>query len=107
MAIVTYDPEDHHEIIKCAWEKYPNFRGIVHASTTAVTPTSVTYLDQDGVSHRLEADSVVICGGMKAQRDEALAFYGSAPRFFMTGDCEKVANLQAGNRSAMGKVAQL
>lgn len=107
MAIVTYDPEDHHEIIKCAWEKYPNFHGIVHASTTAVTPTSVTYLDQDGVSHRLEADSVVICGGMKAQRDEALAFYGSAPRFFMTGDCEKVANLQAGNRSAMGKVAQL
>ena len=107
MAIVTYDPEDHHEIIKCAWEKYPNFCGIVHASTTAVTPTSVTYLDQDGVSHRLEADSVVICGGMKAQRDEALAFYGSAPRFFMTGDCEKVANLQAGNRSAMGKVAQL
>lgn len=107
MAIVTYDPEDHHEIIKCAWEKYPNFRGIVHASTTAVTPTSVTYLDQNGVSHRLEADSVVICGGMKAQRDEALAFYGSAPRFFMTGDCEKVANLQAGNRSAMGKVAQL
>lgn len=107
MAIVTYDPEDHHEIIKCAWEKYPNFRGIVHASTTAVTPTSVAYLDQDGVSHRLEADSVVICGGMKAQRDEALAFYGAAPRFFMTGDCEKVANLQAGNRSAMGKVAQL
>ena len=49
----------------------------------------------------------MICGGMKAQRDEALAFYGAAPRFFMTGDCEKVANLQAGNRSAMGKVAQL
>ena len=107
MAIVTYDPEDHHEIIKCAWEKYPSFHGIVHASTTAVTPTSVTYLDQDGVSQLLEADSVVICGGMKAQRDEALAFYGAAPRFFMTGDCEKVANLQAGNRSAMGKVAQL
>lgn len=107
MAIVTYDPEDYHEIIKCAWERYPNFHGIVHATATAATPTSVTYLDQDGVSHRLEADSVVICGGMKAQRDEALAFYGAAPRFFMTGDCEKVANLQAGNRSAMGKVAQL
>lgn len=51
--------------------------------------------------------TAVICGGMKAQRDEALAFYGAAPRFFMTGDCEKVANLQAGNRSAMGKVTQL
>ena len=107
MAIVTYDPKDHHEIIKCAWEKYPNFHSIVNASATAVTPTSVTYTDDQGVSHTLEADSVVICGGMNAQRDEALAFFGTADRFFMTGDCEKVANLQAGNRSAMGKVAQL
>ena len=41
------------------------------------------------------------------QREAALEFYGSTPRFFMTGDCEKVANLQVGNRSAMGKVAQL
>lgn len=46
---------------------------------------------------------MVICGGMKAQRDEALAFYGAAPRFFMTGDCEKVANLQAGNRLGHGQ----
>jgi hypothetical protein len=50
---------------------------------------------------------VVICGGMQSQREEALSFFGTADRFFITGDCEKVANLQAGNRSAMGKVAQL
>lgn len=107
MAIVTYDPVDGHEIIKCAWEKYPNFHAIVNATTTAVTPTAVTYTDKTGRSHTIEADSVVICGGMKAQRDAALTFYGTAPRFYMTGDCEKVANLQAGNRSAMGKVAQI
>ena len=107
MAIVTYDPDDHHEIIKCAWEKYPNFHSIVDAATQEVTATSVTYRDKEGVSHTIEADSVVICGGMKSQRDEAISFCGSAPRFFMTGDCEKVANLQAGNRSAMGKVAQI
>lgn len=107
MAIVTYDPKDYHEIIQCAWEKYPDFHSIVNATTTEVTEKTVCYTDENGVSHTLEADSVVICGGMKAQRDEALAFYGAVPRFFMTGDCEKVANLQAGNRSAMGKVAQL
>lgn len=107
MAIVTYDPEDYHEIIQCAWEKYPNFHSVVDATTTEVTSNSVTYRDKEGNLHTLEADSVVICGGMKAQRDQALRFYGSAPRFYMTGDCEKVANLQAGNRSAMGKVAQL
>ena len=107
MAIVTYDPVDHHEIIRCAWEKYPNFHSIVNATTTAVSEQSVTYTDEEGASHTLEADSVVICGGMKAQRDQALAFFGATPRFFMTGDCEKVANLQVGNRSAMGKVAQI
>lgn len=107
MAIVTYDPVDHHEIIKCAWEKYPSFHAVVNATTTAVTPTSVTYTDESGASHTIEADSVVICGGMNSQREQALAFYGTADRFFLTGDCEKVANLQAGNRSAMGKVAQL
>lgn len=103
MAIVTYDPKDYHEIIKCAWEKYPDFHSIVNATTTEVTEKTVCYTDENGVSHTLEADSVVICGGMKAQRDEALAFYGAAPRFFMTGDCEKVANLQAGNPLGHGQ----
>lgn len=107
MAIVTYDPVDQHEVIKAAWEKYPNFHSIVNANTTEVTASTVTYTDKDGNAHTIEADSVVICGGMKSQRDEALSFFGAAPRFFMTGDCEKVANLQAGNRSAMGKVAQV
>jgi NADPH-dependent 2,4-dienoyl-CoA reductase/sulfur reductase-like enzyme len=107
MAIITYDPEDYHEIIKCAWEKYDTFHSIVEANTTEVTANSVTYQDAQGESHTLAADSVVICGGMQAQRDEALSFFGTADRFFITGDCEKVANLQAGNRSAMGKVAQL
>ena len=107
MAIVTYDAEDYHEIMLPAWAKYPQFRDIVRVTTNEVTPNSVTYTDKAGVQHTLEADTVIICGGMKPQTDAALAFYGAAPRFFMTGDCEKVANLQVGNRSAMGKVAQI
>ncbi|MGI5971129.1 MAG: FAD-dependent oxidoreductase [Oscillospiraceae bacterium] len=107
MAIVTYDPVDKHEIMKCAWEKYPNFKWIVHATTTEVTPKTVTYKDKEGKLHNLEADTVIICGGMNARADEALRFYGCAPKFFMAGDCEKVANLHYGNRSAMGKVYQI
>ena len=107
MAIVTYDPDDYHEIIQPAWAKYPTFTGIARANTTEVTPTSVTYTDKAGESHTIEADTVVICGGMKSRQEEALSFFGTTPRFLMTGDCEKVANLQVGNRSAMGKVAQI
>ena len=107
MASCTYDPVDFHQIMKPAWAKYPGFKSITRASTTEVTENSVTYTDRYGATKTIEADSVVICGGMKSLRDEAIAFYGAAPRFFMTGDCEKVANLQVGNRSAMGKVAQI
>lgn len=107
MAIVTYDPVDKHEVIKCAWEKYDSFHAVVDVTTTGVTPKSVTYKRKDGTEAMLEADTVIICGGMNSCVDEALKFYGTAPKFFMTGDCEKVANLQAGNRSAMGKVYQI
>ena len=107
MAIVEFDPVDLHEIHKPAWAKYPDFHGVTNANTKEVTANSVTYQDPEGKLHTLYADNIVICGGMRALRDEALRFYGSAPRFLMTGDCEKVANLQAGNRSAMGKVAML
>ncbi len=107
MAIVTYDPIDKHEIIKCAWEKYDNFHSVVNATTTSVTPKSVTYNDLEGREMTIEADTVIICGGMNSCSDEALKFFGSAPKFFMSGDCEKVANLQNGNRSAMGKVYQI
>ena len=106
MAIIDYD-EYGMEIIKGAWEKYPNFHSIVKASVKNATPHSVTYTDELGEEHTLDADSVIICGGMESCREEANAFFGSAPRFMVVGDCDKVANLQAGNRAAMGRVAQL
>ena len=106
MAIIDYD-EYGMEIVKGAWEKYPNFHSIVNAATTDVTAKSVTYTDENGDSHTIEADTVVICGGMESRRAEANAFFGSAKRFMTVGDCDKVANLQVGNRAAMGRVAQL
>ena len=106
MAIIDFD-ETGREIIRPAWAKYPAFHSIVNAETTAVTPDSVTWTDADGASHTIQADTVVICGGMQSRRQEATAFANSAPRFFMAGDCEKVANLQVGNRAVMGRAVQL
>lgn len=106
MASVDYD-DFGGEIMHAAWESYPGFRSITNASTLEVTPRTVRYADEDGKEHTLEADTVVICGGMKANREQAAAFSGSATRVFMIGDCEKVANIQAGNRSALGRVSQL
>lgn len=106
MAIIDYD-EYGMEIVRGAWEKYPNFHSVVKANTTEVTAHNVTYTDENGESRTIEADTVVICGGMKSRSEEARAFFGAAPKFMMVGDCDKVANLQVGNRAAMGRVAQI
>lgn len=89
-----------------AWDAYDGLTHVENATVVAVTPTSVTYL-KDGVETTAVCDNVVICGGMRALLDEALAFSGSADKFFITGDAECVGNLQTGNYSALGKVVQI
>ena len=106
MAVVDYD-DFGNELMQAAWEVYPGFHSVTEATTTEVTANSVKYLDKDGQAHTLEADTVIICGGMNACRAEATAFYPVAPKVFMVGDCDKVGNLQSGNRSALGRVSQI
>ncbi len=89
-----------------AWDAYEGLTHVEEATVIAVTPTSVTYV-KNGEETTLSCDTVIICGGMNACLDEALSFYGSADRFFITGDAEKVGSLQTGNHSAMGKVMQI
>jgi len=60
----------------------------------------VYYTDKDGAEHAIEADTVVMCAGRVPREAEALAFYGSAPEFYMIGDCKKPASVQQGNRHA-------
>ena len=46
-----------------------------------------------------KAGSVVLAVGLSSRRDEALAFYGSAKRFHMIGDCETVGSVRECTRS--------
>ena len=72
---------------------------ILEANTTAVTGTSVTYTDRDGISRTIEADSVIMSSGSTARQREALAYAGCAPTFRLLGDCNHVSNMQAAIRS--------
>ena len=72
---------------------------ILEANTTAVTGTSVTYTDRDGISRTIEADSVIMSSGSIARQREALAYAGCAPTFRLLGDCNHVSNMQAAIRS--------
>ena len=90
-----------------AWNALPTFHGVTGARVTGITPEGVSYVDADGAEHTIPADSVVISAGMKSRREEALAFYGSADRFYLIGDCDRPATVQQAMRSAFATASQI
>lgn len=107
MAFVGPDPETGKTGMRPAWEKYDNLKGIVSVTTKKVEGTKVTYVDAGGAEHTIEADSVVLCGGMNPCIDEALAFADTAAQFFVIGDANGCGNLQRCNRDAFSKASQI
>ena len=89
----------YRSMFQAAWEAIPTFHYVLNASAKAITGDSVVYTDADGVEHALPADSVILSVGMRANSDEALAFYGTAPHFYMLGDCVKPGTIQTTNRN--------
>ncbi len=90
----------YRSMFRDAWEAEPTFHSVCNATVTAVSPEGVTYRDADGQEHTLPADSIVVSAGMRAKTDEALAFYGAAPVFYMIGDCQRAATVLECNRAA-------
>jgi 2,4-dienoyl-CoA reductase-like NADH-dependent reductase (Old Yellow Enzyme family)/thioredoxin reductase len=91
----------YRSMFQAAWEAIPSFHYVLNATAKEITSTGVVYTDAQG-EHTLPADSVVLSVGMRAKTQEALAFYGTAPRFYMVGDCKKPGTIQTTNRSAYG-----
>ena len=89
------------------WEHFDNLKGITRATTTKVTPTSVTYVDADGNTHTLEADEVIVCGGVKPRLKDALKYVGSAPEFRLIGDVDGARDMQVSFRSGFIAASQL
>ena len=90
------------------WESLaPALTFITQAATRAIDGGRVTYSGPDGAEHTLEADTVVLSGGMTANADQALEFADCAPEFEIIGDCAGVENLQAALRSAYAAASRL
>ena len=100
-------PVHYYDILREAWERLELFSFLTEAHTTGVSPTSVTYTDRQGRSHTLEADSVVVCGGMVPLREEALAFQPLCSRFYLIGDARQPKNVQQCTRQAFGVITEL
>ena len=107
MAFVGTDPVTGREGMRPAWEAYENLKGITNVTTKRVEGNTVSYVDADGGEHTIEADTVVLCGGMRPLTDEALAFANAADEFQAVGDCNGCGNLQKVNRQAFSRAMQI
>ncbi|MGI5971555.1 MAG: FAD-dependent oxidoreductase, partial [Oscillospiraceae bacterium] len=95
-----------YDTMKEYWERLPNFRGVVNATTTKVEPGKVFYADAEG-DHVLECDSIVLCGGVRARDDLVMAFWNCAPEVVAAGDCLKPGALNDVNFSAYSAACRL
>ena len=90
-----------------AWKAYPNLHPVVKATTTRVDGTTVYYTDRNGVEQKVEADSVVLCGGMCPQTAQAMEYAGLTDVFHAIGDCNGAGNLEVCNREAFARAMLL
>lgn len=90
-----------------AWVKYDNLKPVYEVTTTRVTPTSVTYIE-NGEEKTIECDTVVVSGGYEPNTDEALRYAGCTEHFYVLGDADKRStNLAQGNYNAYGRACLL
>jgi 2,4-dienoyl-CoA reductase-like NADH-dependent reductase (Old Yellow Enzyme family)/thioredoxin reductase len=90
-----------------AWESIETLHPITNARVTGIRDGRVYYVGADGAERGVAADSVVMAVGMKARRDEALSFYGTAGRFFAIGDCTRPATIHEAVRQAFAAANSL
>ena len=72
---------------------------ILKATCTEVTAQGVTYRDEAGELHTVEAGTVLLAAGMKANVGTAMQYAGCGKQFFAIGDCGTMGNLQTAIRT--------
>ncbi|MCI8538112.1 MAG: FAD-dependent oxidoreductase [Oscillospiraceae bacterium] len=77
------------------------------AKVTGITAAGVTYVDKDGGTHTIEADTVILAVGMKPRAAEAESYRDCAPAFRRIGDCVKVGNVKVVTRAAFDAAMSL
>jgi len=97
----------YYSMFQAAWEKLKNFKPLVNTRCTAISETGVTYVDNEGKEHNIEAGSVVIAAGFKSKSNEALKYVDAGDCYYMIGDCIKASNIQRVMRSAFSIASTL
>ena len=89
------------------WRHQPNFHYRTSVTVTAVDPDGVRFKNSEGKEEKITCGDVLLSIGSRPLQDEGMAFYGTAPRCFMVGDCDTVGNVQKAMRSAFTQASTL
>ena len=101
-------PETGEPYLAPYWERFEDrLTGITEATTVRLAPNAVTYRDKNGGEHTLEADQVIICGGVKPNVEGALKYAACAPVFRMVGDVDGNSDMAHAFRSAFVAASQI
>ena len=86
-------------MVEEAWLHCEGFSSILKAKVTGITDAGVTYLDENGTEHTVEADTVIMAVGTRSKRDEAYAFFAPGAETTVIGDAEAIKTVQGAMRS--------
>ncbi len=86
-------PYIHYLGIVTELEQLENVRLLMKTTVTAITEKGVIVRAEDGSQQELEADSVVMCVGMKPKQDEARRLQEAAESAVIVGDAKKPARM--------------
>lgn len=106
--IIAYDLNPIRQ--RGLYNKYAHVNGVKiekNSTTTRVEPGVIHYIDKDGAEKTVEFDDAILTGGMSPNRDSAIVFHGSAPAFYMIGDCKQAQNLRLAIRDAYAVAMQI
>jgi len=97
------------EYIVDVYEHLDNFYYILEAIPKGISDGKVTYTDARGNEKSIQADSVVLYGGLRQKKAEALKFAGSAANAFLAiGECGgKGGNIMDVTHSAFFAASQI
>ncbi len=90
-----------------AWLAYDTIQTRTGVTTFRVEDNRVLYRDGRDAVYALEADSILVCGGMNPCTEQAMAYAGLTQEFYAIGDCNGAGNLERCNREAYSRAMLL
>jgi 2,4-dienoyl-CoA reductase-like NADH-dependent reductase (Old Yellow Enzyme family)/thioredoxin reductase len=87
-------------VVEDFYRKLPNFSCETSVNVLRLEGNKVVYLDASGAEKTIEADDIVVCGGMEPVLEDIPAFAAAAEEFHVIGDASRVGDLRHALKSA-------